>query len=371
MTDTTNRYLPRRVSPPGGTLLDLLEERGMAQTELADRTGLTPKTINEIVKAKAPITPDTALKFERSLGVPADFWLVREQQYQEWLARSRSEEEQARAVDWLARLPVSRLLKRGLVARARSKGEQVGELLRFFGVASPEAWFEVYASPQAAFRRSSAFEFDVGATAAWLRIGELQAQSIRCGPFSAAHFRLALGAAVPLTRKPFTDAAEELRRSCAAAGVAVAFVPGIEGCRAAGVARWLSPAKALIQLSDRHKTEDHLWFTFFHEAGHILLHGKKNVFMDDGGGKSNEEKEADRFAQDALVPPREYAGFLAGVTESLSASALEAFAARVGVAPGIIVGRLHHERALPFTRLNELKVRLQLPSSAPTSGTGS
>lgn len=362
MTEDTNRYVPRRVSPPGSTLLDLLEERGMAQNELADRTGLTPKTINQIVKAKAAITPDTALKLERSLGVPADFWLAREQHYQEWLARSRAEDEQAQAVDWLGKVPVGSLIKTGLVARSKTRAEQVGELLRFFGVASPAAWSEVYANPQAAFRRSTAFRCDVGATAAWLRMGELQAQVIKCEPYSADRFRrLVLKGAVPLTRKPFAEVAGALRQSCAGAGVAVALVPGVEGCRASGVARWLSPAKALIQLSDRHKTEDHLWFTFFHEAAHVLLHGKKAVFLDDGGGVSSEEQEADRFAQDSLVPPRKYAGFRATVTETIGRSAVEEFAARIGVAPGIIVGRLHHEGALSFKRLNELKVRLELP----------
>jgi HTH-type transcriptional regulator/antitoxin HigA len=360
MTEPTNRYVPRRVSPPGGTLLDLLEERGMAQNELADRTGLTPKTINEIVRAKAPITPDTALKLERSLGVPADFWLVREQHYQEWLARNRAEEEEAGAVDWLAMLPVKSLVKAGLVARARSKGKQVGELLRFFGVATPAAWSEVYASPQASFRRSRAFASDVGATAAWLRVGELQAQLIKCEPYQADRFRLVLKAAVPLTRRPFADVVESLRLSCSGAGVAVALVPQVEGCGASGVARWLSSAKALIQLSDRHKTEDHLWFTFFHEAAHLLLHGKKAVYLDDGGGDSSEEKEADRFAQDSLLPSREYAHFRASVTETMARGEVEEFADRVGVAPGIIVGRLHHEGVLPFRRLNELKVRLEL-----------
>jgi HTH-type transcriptional regulator/antitoxin HigA len=301
MTETTNRYLPRRVSPPGGTLLDLLEERAMAQRELAERTGLTPKTINEIVKAKAPITPDTALKLERALGVPAEFWLAREQQYQEWLSRQRAEEEQAKAVAWLDQLPVRALMNAGKVARSRTKGELVGELLRFFGVASPAAWSEVYGRPQAAFRRSRAFQHDIGATAAWLRLGELQAQAIKGAPYDADRFRQVLRDAVPLTRKPFAEVADRLRASCASAGVAVAYVPEIAGCRASGVARWLSSTRALIQLSDRHKTEDHLWFTFFHEAGHIVLHGKKAVFLDDGGGKTGEEREADRFAQDSLA----------------------------------------------------------------------
>ncbi len=300
MTEIINTYRPRRVSPPGGTLLDLLEDRGMPQNELAERTGLTPKTINEIVKAKAPITPDTALKLERSLGLPAEFWLVREQNYQEWRARVRAEAEQADAVEWLGGLPVKHLLDAGLIARASSKAEQVGELLRFFGVASPVAWRDIYERPQAAFRRSSAFRSEVGATAAWLRLGELQSQSIKGGQYSVSRFKAALKAAAPLARKPLPKVAERLRESCAAAGVAVALVPALDGCRASGVARWLSPSRALIQLSDRPETADQLWFTFFHEAGHILLHGKRLVFLDAGGGESVEECEADRFAKGAL-----------------------------------------------------------------------
>jgi addiction module HigA family antidote len=300
MTEIINSYRPRRVSPPGGTLLDLLEDRGMPQNELAERTGLTPKTINEIVKAKAPITPDTALKLERSLGVPAEFWLVREQHYQEWMARVRAETEQADAVDWLASLPVRQLLDAGVIARAGSKAEQVGELLRFFGVASPAAWRDLYERPQAAFRRSGAFRSDVGATAAWLRLGELQSQAIKGGQYSASRFRAALKAAALRSRKPLPAVLERLRQSCAAAGVAVALVPALDGCRAAGVARWLSPSKALIQLSDGPGAAGQLWFTFFHEAGHILLHGKRLVFLDAGGGASVEECEADRFAKAAM-----------------------------------------------------------------------
>src|SRR6266508_188323 len=106
MADITNTYEPRQVSPPGGTLQDILDERGMAQNELAERTGLTAKAINEIVKGKMAITPDTALKLERALGMAADFWLAREQHYQEWLARQRAHEELGDAVAWLKTIPV-------------------------------------------------------------------------------------------------------------------------------------------------------------------------------------------------------------------------------------------------------------------------
>src|SRR6266508_4258362 len=154
MTDITNAYEPRRVSPPGGTLQDILDERGMAQNELAERTGLTAKAINEIIKGKMAITPDTALKLERALGLPAEFWLAREQHYQEWLARQRAQGELADAVTWRKAVPLRELVACGFVRERKSKVEQVGEMFRFFGVASQEAWKEVYARPQAAFRRS-------------------------------------------------------------------------------------------------------------------------------------------------------------------------------------------------------------------------
>lgn len=75
MADTTsNQYVPDYLVSPGEILAEYLEAYGMTQTELADRTGLTKKTINEIIRGKSPITPETALKLERSLGRPAHFW---------------------------------------------------------------------------------------------------------------------------------------------------------------------------------------------------------------------------------------------------------------------------------------------------------
>jgi len=364
MTDVTNAYEPRRVTPPGGTLQDILDERGMAQNELAERTGLTAKAINEIVKGKMAITPDTALKLERALGTAAEFWLAREQHYQEWLARQRAQEELAGAVAWLGTVPVRSLVAHGFVRECRSKVEQVGELFRFFGVASRDAWEEVYANPQAAFRRSRAFECDVGATAAWLRVGELHAQSIKADAYKAKRFRQILKEAVGLTRKPFGEVADQLRESCASAGVAVVYVPEIKGCRASGVTRWLSPTKALIQLSDRYKTEDHFWFTFFHEAGHILLHRKKDVFLEGGGSETEQEREADRFAQEMLIPSGEYAKLRGRAGAGLTAAAVQAFAEEAGVAPGIVVGRLQHDKLLRFDRLNDLKARLELPRAS-------
>lgn len=358
MTEIVNRYRPRRVSPPGGTLQDILAQRGMAQNELAERMGLTAKAVNEIAKGKSSITPDTALKLERALGLSADFWLVREQHYQEWQARQRAEKEQGKGVAWLARLPVRELVKAGAVKACKDKAEQVGELFRFFGVASTRAWEEVYASPQAAFRRSRKFECDVGATAAWLRLGELGAQEIKTEPYRAERFREVLAAAVPLTRRPFSEVVDQVKASCASAGVALVLVREVAGCRASGVTRWLTSSKALVQLSDRHKSEDHLWFTFFHESGHIVLHKKKAVFLEGGHDGGPEEREADRFAQTMLIPDASYDEF---VSQGAFVSAVvEAFAERHRIAPGIVVGRLQHDHVIPYHALKQLQRRFEI-----------
>ena len=127
-----------------------------------------------------------------------------------------------------------------------------------------------------------------------------------------------------------------MRRLCAAAGVAVVFTPEIKGAPVSGATQWLTPDKALLQLSLRFKSNDHFWLSFFHEAGHILKHGKKEKFVEDGGDNSAKEQEANRFAEDFLIP-RQRAGELGEIHTRVQ---ILAFAGSIGIAPGIVVGRL-------------------------------
>jgi Zn-dependent peptidase ImmA (M78 family) len=107
-------------------------------------------------------------------------------------------------------------------------------------------------------------------------------------------------------------------------------------------------------LSLRYKSNDQLWFTFFHEAGHILLHGKKELFLEGlNGMQAEKEVEADAFAQKELVPRKAFQDFL--LAADYSPRAIRVFAKAVGVAPGIIVGQLQHADELPWHQCNELK----------------
>lgn len=352
-----NEYLPDYVSSPGETLLETIEALGMSQAALAERTGRPKKTINEIINGKSSITPATALQLERVLGVPASFWNKRESDYREFLARKEEQENLKKQVEWLKKLPLKAMMKLGWIEASSDKVTQLQLVLNFFGVATPKEWDELWNGSRLAFRRSPSFKSDPGAVAAWLRKGELQGQSIVCSPFDEARFKEALQKAKDLTVTPLEDFRKELVRLCALAGVAVVFVPELPGTRTSGATRWLTTDKALIQLSLRYKTDDQLWFTFFHEAGHILMHGKSKVFLEDDSAKDGMEEEANHFAANLLIPESKLRQFTAKGERSLTA--IQSFAHELGIAPGIVVGRLQHESYLPKSHCNGLKKRVE------------
>jgi len=365
MSNVVNEYHPDIVSPPGETLQEILDDIGMSQAQLARRTGRPTKTINEIIKGKAAITPETALQLERVLRVPAGFWLRREQHYRESIARQKEREGLATQTEWLRsrRIPWKEMVSKGWIDPSDPDDPvQVLEaVLGFFGITSPYQWFAL--DYQAYFRQSHAHEVNHAAVAAWLRKGELEAHAIHCAPYDPHRFRDALRKARALTLASPEVFVPELRAACAAAGVAVVFVPELSGTRVSGATRWLSPTKALIQLSLRYKMDDQLWFSFFHEAGHIVLHGKSEVFLEteDEEAMNSKETEANAFAADLLIPPAQMARLrllIPAQERFISLEKIRKFSSEIGVAPGIVVGRLQHEELLPHSHGNGLKVRL-------------
>jgi len=351
-------FSPDWVSPPGDTILDLLEERGWKQNEFAERIGFTTKHVSHLISGKSSLTEDAAIRLERVLGSTARFWMSREVQYREALAQENAIELLEKDVDWLKELPVANMVKFGWVNRYTKKAQQVSELLKFFGVASVETWRKQYANPLAAFRASDKFFKNPGAVAAWLRQGERCASEIPTNPFDRSAFKAALDKLRELTKETNPDVfMPAIVEACANAGVAVVFEPVPTGCPASGATKWIGADKALLMLSLRHKTNDHFWFSFFHEAAHLLLHGKKMMFIETKELDNEHENEANDFAKTILIP-KQYDDRLKFSTQS--AALLCSIAEEIGVAPGIVVGRMQNDGLLRWgTRLNSLKVRYE------------
>jgi HTH-type transcriptional regulator/antitoxin HigA len=175
-----------------------------------------------------------------------------------------------------------------------------------------------------------------------------------CEPFDKSAVRAALPDLRDLTNQPdpqvFVPRLIEIGRRI---GIAFTLEPAPKGCPASGATRWLAPDKALLMVSLRHKSNDHLWFSLFHEIGHLLLHSKKMLFLELEALDDEHEQEANRFAGDQLIPPTQAKRLLSlGRTKA----AVQAFATALGIAPGIVVGRMQNDGLLPWSHLNGLKV---------------
>ena len=338
---TTSRYKPDYAVPPGWVLQERLEVQGISQAELARRCGRSAKLISEIVAGKAPLEPGTALQFEKVLGVDARIWLGIESDYRLHRAREAEAESAAAAVEWVKAFPVRDLVKRGCIERPSSRADAVSKLLTFFRVASIDAWTVRYGRASAAYRHSPSFESSVAELATWLRLGELDAERQDCAEYNESRFKHALRRVRGLTRAPVDEALPRTMRLCNEAGVALALAPAPPRTALSGAAWWLSSRKAVIQLTVRRKSDDRLWFGFFHEAAHLLLHSKKAIHVDETDGDDTElEAEANEWASRALIPMQAWQRLIAAPPRS--ERAVRAFADGQGIAPGIVVGMLQH-----------------------------
>ena len=359
MRQGKNTYKPDYAVRPGLVLDEHLEARDMSHAEFARRCDRSPKLISEIISGKAPVNSTTAIQFERVLGMSADIWLGMEQAYQLHKARQKQKAALEEASGWAQAFPVKELAKRGVFGKPTSDADAIEKLLSFFGVGSIDAWRSRYTTENIAYRHSPSFESSREAIATWLRLGELEAQTQECAPYDEKRFKANLQVARELTVEPVETWLPELTRLCNDSGVAFIIVKPLKGTALSGVARWLKPSQALIQLSARHMSDDHLWFSFFHEAAHLLLHSRKCIFVEGKGGADDKhEKEANRFASNFLVQDRDFESFIKeGV---FTRNKVKSFAADLGIAPGIIVGMLQHRGAIPWgSQLNDLKQRFK------------
>lgn len=355
--DTRLAYEPKSAAHPGETVVDYLEFNGWSQRDLARRTGLTPKTISEICNGKAPITPTTALALETVLKRPAHFWLNLQRQYDEAEARQQVTAKLDRWKEWAERFPLKVLKRYKWLEMEGPNPSEVGALLNFLGVSSPDSWRSVWEASNVAYRQTRKIKTTVESISAWVRAAELLADQIEVQEFDENRLRSLLGEIRQLTQQRFNEAIDKTTALCATAGVAVVVVPELPQTGISGCARWLSDNKALIGLTLRYKTDDQVWFTFFHEAGHILLHSKHHDFILDNAAEyltdnvvdpqmQKEEEEANRFAADTLIPPDDLFKFIQeGVFTNES---IYQFSTVLGIGPGIVVGRLQREGLLSY-----------------------
>lgn len=347
MTDKLLAFEPAELVPPGQTLLDWLEKVDMTQAELARRTRLTPKHINQVVKGGVGISPDVALAFERVTAIPARYWSQLDANFQSAKHRAAETVELEEHQDLVDLFPIRELERLDVIQTMKAKVDRLRQLLSFFAVADVAALDEVWLRPTL-YRLSPSFDANQAALASWLRLAELEAAEIHTEKFDEARCRSLLGEMRTLSALPGIEWIEPLRQLAASVGIAIVILKELPGCRVNGATRWLSPDKAMIVLSLRHRRNDIFWFTLFHEMCHLLRHSKKTTFVDAKGSgiEAELEAQADAFASKTLIPP----AAASRLAELTTAAQVQALAKELRVAPGIVVGRMQHDGYIPHSQ---------------------
>ena len=334
----------------------------MTQVELGRRMDRPLKTISEIATGKAAITPETAIQLERALGISAALWLGLESRYREALARRRDREELEGHVQWLRRFPLKELATRRIVDRRASEPDQASALLAYFGVSNPSGWEQFWGEAAASYRMSETIEVSRYAVALWLREAEREVEDIALDPYDAVRLRTIVPEVRALTTAVvLAGAIDEAREILASAGVGLLLAKSVRGAPASGAVRWVR-SNPWILLTLRHRTDDHLWFSLFHEIGHLLEGGRRRNLVEelpDDGVDRADEAAANAFAREALLPQFNASDLLRG---NLDRHAIREVAAEYGVSPGIVVGRLERDQKVHPGRFRDLKRKVEASS---------
>jgi HTH-type transcriptional regulator/antitoxin HigA len=335
--------------PPGETIREQLEIRNMTQREFAIRMDLSEKHINRLINGQVALTPDVAVRLESVLGVPAHIWSRLEAAYREALVKVKEENELESDEEIAEKIPYTELAKLGWVEKAQNSIEKVWNLRRYFEVASLGAIDELRMQG-IAFRLLNTEEKNQYAAMAWTQ----QARRVARKTETSAIDLERLKSAIPVIRAMTTQTSQEFQPKLydllAGCGVALVVLPHLKGSFLQG-ATFYDGNHIVLGLTLRGKDSDRFWFSLFHEIAHIMYgHINSKTAIDD-----KQEREADGFAQNILVPQNKYQAFIK--VGSFAKTSIVAFSEEIGIASGIVLGRLQKDGKVSFSQFNELKTQ--------------
>ena len=351
---TEQSFRPNWASAPGETIQAIISARGSSKAKLGSCLAMQDTELNSLLVGQLEISPNLAKRLAKVLGSTPRFWLERDKQYHESLkALGLAAPELLR---WSRSFPVAEMVKAGWLNKPAPNDTAAG-LLAFFGVSGFDDWRENYQArlTQTKFRTSESFENAVGSTTAWIRRGEILAENMNCGPFQKENFGQSLSKLKALTLEENPRIfIPSLQQECAKHGVAVVVTRCLPGCAASGATHLLENGTALLLLSARFLSDDQFWFSFFHEAGHLMLHTDEACVEETGTEVTVIENEANTFAQRVILEPLGE-GQLSMLTPNKFSIAR--FARRCNVSAGVIVGQLQYLKRIRHSAFNPMKIR--------------
>jgi plasmid maintenance system antidote protein VapI len=352
---------------PGEYIEEILESRSMTQTELSRKTDLSEKLISEIINQKSNLTTASANKISLALGINDRILNGFAKDYSRYLDRLKLEEEIEKEADWFKKkFDFKELKKHGIITKTSDFIESCINLLKFLNISDKKSFYDYYSNLklETNFRKTNNAP-STESIAVWLQITRKYADDIIYNDsgqsfpdYNKSEFKKALLEIRKLTIKDdFEHVWEKMFELCKRSGVVLIKYPEIKGTKLYGISQWQNKIP-VIALSLRQKSNDHFWFTFFHEAGHIVLHNKKTI-IDIESCDNQIENEADYFAMELIYQRKEkYEKFKRSINNTVTKEEIIRFSEELNIHPGIPVGALQHDKKIKFNYLNELKTKI-------------
>lgn len=335
--------------PPGATIKEQLEDRGMIQRDFASRMNLSEKHVSKLINGQSQLTQDVAYRLEMVLGIPASFWNNLESIYRQNLTKVEKENEMDQDIEISRKISYNEISKLGWIEETRKPKERVVNLRKFFEITTLELLAENAPMQIACRKLNEANKEDLNLLV-WAQKAKLEARNIPVKPINIYGLKRSLNEIRALTTSKDSHFSIDLQQKLANLGIALVYLPHLPGSFLHG-ATFYDSKKIVIGLTLRGKDADRFWFSLFHEIGHIIL-GHIN---DNLGLTEHHEYEADVFARDILIPPDEYDLYIQN--HDIGYDTVKNFAEKINISPGVVVGRLQKEGKIGYNQLNDLKIR--------------
>ena len=343
---------------PGETIADVLEDRGITQTELASRAGVSPAYVSNVIAGKKGISANFAMGLEYALGVPKSFWLNLQANYEAELLEVNEEQtitDEERKVREDLKDIVKYLRKQGKMLIGENKDESILSLRKVLQISNITNLKEMI--PTGAFRMAGNAAVNPNVLGAWIRLCQLAGNDKTISAkFEKKYTNNLIQEIKSIMCCKNAELQRDLKNVMEKYGIDFSVVKNFRGAPVHGYISQKNDGIYQMVLTIRGAFADIFWFSLFHEIGHIVNGdiGKNLKFLD-YGNDYDKELAADLFASNMLLSPESYKAFIQ--RNDFSIEAICRYAESQHVMPYIVIGRLQKEKYLAYTMYSKYKLR--------------
>ena len=298
------------------------------------------------------------MKISAMLGISVETLLNLQKAYDQKkieIDQTKAMDEQIEVVDVI---DYSYFVKNNLLPDVKNKLEKIKELCSFFKVSDLRILQRRDFLVSFRTTVSSVTDKNIINANVWLQTAINKGLSIDVSPFDEKKLKSYIKEIRSMTLQEPNEFYPRLCEIFNECGVAFVLLPALKNCGVNGVVKWYDD-KVILALNDRFKYADTFWFSLFHEIKHVFQKKKTKVIIncdDDISDIDDEfEAEADQFATETLIPGDQYHSYFDDKGRYISRSDVQRFAKCMGVHPGIVVGRLQHDKKIAHSSMTDMR----------------